>query len=45
LGEAMPDMPLFLSPGANVNVPLEATYRTAFDGIARRTRDTLNASN
>jgi hypothetical protein len=45
VGEVMPDMPLFLSPGAYVNVPLETTYRTAFDGIARRTRDTLNAPN
>ena len=43
VGEVMPDMPLFLSPGAYVNVPLEATYMAAFDGIARRTRDTLNA--
>lgn len=43
VGEAMPDMPLFLEPGAYVNVPLEATYMAAFDGIARRTRDLLNA--
>jgi hypothetical protein len=43
VGEVMPDMPLFLAPGAYVNVPLESTYMGAFDGIARRTRDTLNA--
>jgi hypothetical protein len=45
VGELMPDMPLFLTPGASVNGPLEATYRAAFDGIAPRTRDTLNAPN
>lgn len=44
VGETMPDMPLFLAPGAYVNVPLESTYMAAFDGISRRTRDTLNAS-
>jgi hypothetical protein len=44
VGDALPDMPLFLAPGAYVNVPLEATYMAAFDGIARRTRDTLTAA-
>ncbi|MGD0446946.1 MAG: hypothetical protein ABSA39_23665 [Edaphobacter sp.] len=43
MGAVLPDMPLFLEPGAYVNVPLEATYNAAFDGISRRTRDLLNA--
>jgi hypothetical protein len=43
VGEVMPHMPLFLEPGAYINVPLESTYMAAFDGISRRTRDTLNA--
>jgi hypothetical protein len=43
VGEAMPDMPLFLEPGAYVSVPLESTYAAAFEGISRRTRDLLNA--
>ncbi|VTR91754.1 Uncharacterized protein OS=Candidatus Entotheonella sp. TSY1 GN=ETSY1_25480 PE=4 SV=1 [Gemmata massiliana] len=41
VGEVLPEMPLFLEPGAYVNVPLEATYMAAFDGISRRTRDVL----
>lgn len=43
VGEALPDMPLFLRPGEYVNVPLEATYASAFGGISRRTRDALTA--
>lgn len=43
VGEVLPDMPLFLEPGAYVSVPLEATYTSAFEGISRRTRDTLTA--
>jgi hypothetical protein len=43
VGEPLPDMPLFLAPGAYVNVPLESTYSTAFAGISHRTRDLLNA--
>lgn len=41
VGEPLPDMPLFLEPGAYVSVPLEATYTGAFAGISRRTRDAL----
>ena len=41
VGEVLPDMPLFLAPGAYVSVPLEATYAAAFAGISRRTRDAL----
>lgn len=43
VGEVLPDMPLFLEPGAYVSAPLEATYTAAFEGISRRTRDALNA--
>lgn len=43
VGEPLPDMPLFLRPGEYVNVPLEATYASAFEGISRRTRDALTA--
>jgi hypothetical protein len=43
VGAVLPDMPLFLEPGAHVNVPLETTYTAAFEGISRRTRDALNA--
>ena len=34
-------MPLFLQPGAYVEVPLEATYREAFAAVPRRWRDVL----
>jgi hypothetical protein len=43
VGDPLPDMPLFLAPGLTVNVPLEATYAAAFEGITRRTRDLLSA--
>ena len=43
VGNPLPDMPLFLAPGLYVNVPLEATYTAAFEGISHRTRDALNA--
>ncbi len=36
VGEVVPDMPLFLEPGAHVLVPLEATYRTAWDTVPAR---------
>jgi hypothetical protein len=32
VGEALPDMPLFLDPSWYVSVPLEATYQEAFRG-------------
>ena len=31
VGDVLPDMPLFLEPEIYVPVPLEATYRTAWD--------------
>jgi hypothetical protein len=36
-------MPLFLEPERYVDVPLEATYQEAFQGISRRTRDVLTS--
>jgi hypothetical protein len=33
VGVPLPDMPLFLTPARYINVPLEATYRTAFGGL------------
>lgn len=41
LGGTMPDMPLFLRPDRNVNVPLEATYGTAFRGMPMVWRNVL----
>lgn len=42
VGEPFPAMPLFLSPGFYINVPLESTYLAAFAGITRRTQESLN---
>ncbi len=36
VGESLPDMPLFLEPGAHVLVPLEATYAGAWDTVPAR---------
>jgi hypothetical protein len=41
VGDALPDMPLYLTPEFYVNVPLETTYRTAYDAVPRRWRDVL----
>jgi hypothetical protein len=41
VGEALPDMPLFLEPEAYVNVPLEATYQAAYRGVPWRWRRVL----
>jgi hypothetical protein len=38
IGEALPDMPLFLAPERYVNVPLEATYMAAYSGVPLRWR-------
>ena len=37
----MLDMPLYLTPEFYVNVPLETTYRAAYDAVPRRWRDVL----
>jgi Protein of unknown function (DUF4058) len=36
VGEPLPDMPLFLEPEAHILVPLEATYRSAWDTVPAR---------
>jgi hypothetical protein len=41
VGDPLIDMPLFLGPGRHVAVPLEETYRTAFDAVPRRWRTGL----
>jgi hypothetical protein len=41
VGDMLPDMPLFLEYGAYVNVPLKATYQSAFDAVPRRWRRVL----
>jgi hypothetical protein len=41
VGEELADAPLFLVPGGHVLVPLEQTYRTAWDGVPRRWRDVI----
>lgn len=43
VGDPLPVMPLFLDPGLYVDLPLEATYTAAFDGIRRQTRARLTA--
>ena len=41
LGDALPDMPLFLTPNHYVNVPLAATYLAAWRGVPRRWKEVL----
>jgi hypothetical protein len=41
VGDELKDMPLFLLPHRYVLVPLERTYRTAFDALPRRWREVL----
>ena len=38
VGAELPDMPLFLTLDGYVNVPLEATYRAAYEGVPERWR-------
>ncbi len=38
VGESLPDMPLFLSRGLHVQVPLELTYTAAFAGLPAHLR-------
>jgi hypothetical protein len=40
-GETLIDMPLFLAPGWYVDLPLEATYQSAWRGLPRRVREQL----
>ena len=41
VGDALPDMPLFLTPDVYVPVPLEATYQSAWDAVPAFWRDVL----
>lgn len=42
VGDVLPDMPLFLKPGAHVLVPLETTYEAAWNAVPRRWRSVLD---
>jgi hypothetical protein len=44
IGDSLPPMPLFLEPEAYVEVPLEATYQTAFDDVPKPYRDELSTT-
>lgn len=41
VGDALPDMPLFLTPEVYVPVPLEMTYQSAWEGMPAYWRDVL----
>lgn len=43
VGDAIPDMPLFLEPGAHILVPLDKTYQAAFDTVPPRWRRVLES--
>jgi len=44
VGESLPDMPLFLRPGQYIQVPLEASYRAAWQSVPQRWRRVLELS-
>ena len=41
VGDALPDLPVFLAPGRHVAVPLSATYAAAWQATPRRWRDVI----
>jgi hypothetical protein len=43
VGDVLPDMPLFLKPEEYIDVPLEKTYRAAWQGVPRRWQRVLEA--
>ena len=43
VGDVLPEMPLFLTPEEYVLVPLEATYRSAWEGLPAYLRGVLTA--
>jgi hypothetical protein len=43
VGDTLTEMPLFLEPEWYVNVPLEATYMAAWEGVPGRWRNVLEA--
>jgi hypothetical protein len=44
VGERVPDMPLFLEPEAYIDVPLEATYQSAWDTVPARWKRVIEAA-
>jgi hypothetical protein len=44
IGDTLPDTPLFLEPDRYVLVPLEASYRDAFDAVPKRWQEELGPS-
>ena len=44
VGDALPTMPLFLTPDVYVDVPLEATYQSAWEGMPAFWRDVLTGA-
>lgn len=44
VGRELTPMPLFLTPERYIYVPLEATYRAAYRGVARKWREVLEAA-
>ncbi len=44
VGDVLPEMPLFLRQGAHIQVPLEATYRQAWEKVPRRWRRVLEGA-
>lgn len=45
VADELPDMPLFLTAEQYINVPLEATYRAAYQGVPRYYRTILETGN
>jgi hypothetical protein len=43
VGDALPEMPLFLTPEVYVSVPLEATYQSAWEAMPSYWREVLTA--
>lgn len=43
VGDVLPEMPLFLEPGGCVEVPLEASYQSAWEAVPRRWRSVLES--
>jgi hypothetical protein len=43
VGDALPAMPLFLTPGHYINVPLEETYAESWAGVPERWRRVIES--
>ncbi len=43
IGDALPTMPIFLLPGHFLNIPLEATYNSAFSAMPLRWRTVMDS--